>query len=68
MTDPPAGDVSHKEFQIRPMTEKDWEDVARIYDEGIRLGTATFQEECPSYQEWDEEHLMDCRLLGKTML
>ncbi len=50
-------------LQIRSMTEKDWVDVARIFQWGIDSGIATFQTDCPSYQTWDRTHLNICRLV-----
>lgn len=50
-------------YQIRKMSEVDWPDVSRIYKEGIDTNLATFQSECPSWEEWDASHLKDCRLV-----
>lgn len=49
---------------VRNMTNEDWPDVAKIYEEGIKTGIATFQETCPSFEEWDQDHLSECRLLA----
>ena len=48
---------------IWPAEPDDFEDICRIYKEGIDTGTATFQTECPSYEEWDSSHLDFCRLV-----
>ncbi len=48
---------------IRLMEENDWEKVAEIYKQGIDGGTATFNTECPTYEEWDKGHLKECRLV-----
>ena len=37
------------EITIRPMVPEDWDDVARIYLEGIATEHATFQTNCPPY-------------------
>ena len=37
------------EISIRPMVPEDWDDVARIYLEGIATEHATFQTDCPPY-------------------
>ncbi len=50
-------------FIVRPMLEGDWPDVARIYQEGMDTNLATFQTECPSWEEWDASHRTDCRLV-----
>jgi len=50
-------------YQIRKMSEADWPEVSRIYQEGMGTNLATFQSECPSWEEWDSSHLKDCRLV-----
>ncbi len=42
---------------IRAMVPGDWPEVARIYGEGIATGTATFEQEVPSWAAWDSGHL-----------
>ena len=44
------------EITIRPMVPEDWDDVARIYLEGIATEHATFQTDCPPYAAWDASH------------
>ena len=48
---------------IREMNGNDWERVAEIYLQGIENGVATFNTECPSYEEWDSEHINSCRFV-----
>jgi len=43
----------------------DWDDVARIYAEGIATRLATFETEVPSWQSWDTAHLPDHRFMGR---
>ncbi len=50
-------------YQIKEMTEADWPEVSRIYQEGMDTNLATFQSECPTWGEWDSSHLKDCRLV-----
>ena len=45
------------------MSESDWPDVGRIYQAGMDTNMATFQTECPSWQEWNASHLDDCRIV-----
>jgi L-amino acid N-acyltransferase YncA len=45
------------------MIPGDWTDVARIYEEGIQTGNATFETELPQWEEWDTGHLHACRLV-----
>ena len=51
-------------MQVRSMNSSDWEDVARIYAEGIATGYATFEQEVPSWESWDGNHLSSCRLVA----
>jgi L-amino acid N-acyltransferase YncA len=48
---------------IRPMTAEDWNAVANIYNEGIATGNATFQQKAPTWEEWDADHIKNCRLV-----
>lgn len=52
------------DYSIREMKPEDWEAVAKIYMEGINTGTATFQSELPSFEEWDKGHMKNCRLVA----
>jgi L-amino acid N-acyltransferase YncA len=45
------------------MLDSDWPAVSRIYQEGMDTNLATFQSECPTWEEWDASHLTDCRLV-----
>ncbi|MCM2534838.1 GNAT family N-acetyltransferase [Neobacillus pocheonensis] len=47
------------------MLVEDWEQVREIYLEGITTGNATFQKEAPSWEEWDNNHNMDCRMVAR---
>ncbi len=51
-------------LSIRGMTTEDWPVVARIYQEGMDTNLATFQTECPSWEEWNAAHLTKCRLVA----
>ena len=48
---------------IREMSEKDWEQVEKIYLQGIETGIATFNTESSSYEEWNGEHIDRCRFV-----
>lgn len=50
-------------YQISPMLDADWPAVSRIYQEGMDTNFATFQSECPIWEEWDASHLKNCRLV-----
>jgi phosphinothricin acetyltransferase len=49
---------------IREMCAADWDDIRRIYREGIADGNATFEAEAPSWERWDAGHVRSCRLVA----
>jgi len=49
---------------VRGLLPTDWQELARIYREGIETGNATFETEVPSWEEWDAAHLRDHRLVA----
>ena len=51
------------EIAVRAMQAQDWPAVARIYQEGMDGNLATFQTECPGWEEWDAAHCKQCRLV-----
>ena len=52
-------------MRIECLEAADWPQVAAIYREGITSGLATFETECPSWEEWDAAHLPFCRLAAR---
>lgn len=50
---------------IEPLRVDDWEDVRRIYLEGIATGNATFETQAPSWEKWSASHRSDCRLVAR---
>jgi L-amino acid N-acyltransferase YncA len=52
-------------IQLRPMTAADWPCVADIYRHGIQTGNATFQQDTPTFEEWDTAHLKKCRIIAE---
>ena len=52
-------------IHLRPMEEKDWPAVAEIYKQGIATGYATFETAVPKYEDWDRNHLKECRLIAE---
>ena len=48
---------------IREMRDEDWGTVAEIYKQGLVEGTSTFNTECPSFTEWNEGHVKNCRFV-----
>lgn len=49
------------DYTIREMRKSDWAEVLEIYYQGIQTNMATFNTECPSYEEWDKQHSPVCR-------
>jgi len=52
--------------QLHPITAADWEDVRRIYEEGLATGLATFETKIPSWDEWNRSHLSNCRWIARV--
>ena len=50
---------------MRHLRSADWPEVARIFDEGIATGNATFETEVPSREAWDAGHLSEHRLVAE---
>ena len=51
---------------IAHMAAADWEDVRRIYLEGISTGHATFETDVPSWEEWNLHHVPDGALVARA--
>jgi L-amino acid N-acyltransferase YncA len=49
---------------VAPLLPEHWDDVARIYGEGIATGNATFETEIPAWEAWDAAHLAEHRLVA----
>ena len=47
------------------MTEGDWPDVRRIYEEGLATGVGSFETEAPSWEQWDAARLPHSRLVAR---
>ena len=46
------------------MLPSHWERVKQIYKEGIETGNATFETTVPSWEQWDDAHLKNARLVA----
>ena len=51
-------------MELRDLRPDDWPEVARIFEEGIRTGNATFETEVPSWEAWDAAHVPEHRFLA----
>jgi L-amino acid N-acyltransferase YncA len=50
---------------IRPLVPSDWPSVAAIFAEGIATGDATFETTVPTWEDWDNRHLPEHRLVAE---
>lgn len=50
---------------IHAMISSDWDRVREIFIEGIKTGNATFRTESPTWDEWNKDHLTNCRFVAK---
>ncbi|AXT21042.1 GNAT family N-acetyltransferase [Flavobacteriaceae bacterium AU392] len=51
-------------ISIRDMQPEDWQEVSKIYKEGIATGMATFEKKVPEYDAWNNAHLDHCRIVA----
>lgn len=58
----------HAGFVIDRMKQDDWKGVRSIYEEGISTGLATFETRIPTYEEWNANHLENCRIVARNGL
>jgi len=47
------------------MRDDDWDEVRRVYAEGIATRQATFETEPPAWEAWDRGHRKDCRFVAR---
>lgn len=52
-------------MEIRNLLAADWEKVRLIYEKGIKTGHATFQTTTPSWDDWNESHISNCRIVSE---
>ena len=53
-------------YTIEKMKDSYWEEVSKIYLEGINTGIATFQTSVPTFKDWNNGHIKYCRLVAKS--
>ncbi|BCN28929.1 GNAT family N-acetyltransferase [Anaeromicropila herbilytica] len=53
-------------YIIDEMHSTDWPEVSAIYLAGIKTEIATFQNEIPSWEEWNQGHSKCCRLVARS--
>jgi L-amino acid N-acyltransferase YncA len=50
---------------VRPLLRDDYPAAARIFEEGIATGLATFETAAPAWDEWDTAHLPEHRFVAE---
>ena len=50
-------------MEIQQLTQKHWPEVSAIYASGLATGNANFSRQVPAWEEWDNAHLKNCRLV-----
>jgi L-amino acid N-acyltransferase YncA len=51
-------------IRIGTLEPKHWPQVKSIYEEGIQTGNATFQQQAPEWENWNEDHLPYSRIVA----
>ena len=49
---------------VRPLLKSDWSSVSKIYKAGIATGIATFETECPNWEQWNAKYVSNCRIVA----
>ncbi len=51
-------------IEFQALEPKHWVQVKSIYEEGIKTGNATFQQEAPGWDQWNTDHLKHSRIVA----
>ena len=54
------------DFVVNTFSADDWQQVHTIYLEGIATGQATFEVDAPTWEQFDANHLPECRLAARS--
>ena len=52
-------------MKVRPYTSNDYISVAKIYQEGLATGIATFETEVPDELNWNKKFIKDCQFVAE---
>jgi phosphinothricin acetyltransferase len=52
------------DITVENLKEEHSKEVLEIYQDGIRTGDASFETTAPTWKEWDQTHLPECRLVA----
>lgn len=58
--------INQVSYQMDLMKNSDWDQVKKIYLDGIKTGLATFQNASPEWAEWDQNHAKTCRIVVRS--
>jgi len=56
--------MPYERVPILPMAPQLWPAVREIYRQGVASGNATFETELPDWEDWDNKHRKNCRLVA----
>lgn len=56
--------VEIEEITIAELRREHWPEVARVYEDGIATGNATFETEVPAWERWDSSYLPEHRFVA----
>ena len=51
-------------IKISKLDSAHWPQVKNIYEEGIQTGNATFEQQAPEWEKWNEGHLPHSRIVA----
>ncbi|MDI6451173.1 GNAT family N-acetyltransferase [Anaerobaca lacustris] len=54
------------EIAVETMNDSSWPEVVLILREGIATGNATFEDTVPTWEQFDQTHLPNCRLVARS--
>ena len=54
-----------EELIFRELKDTDWEEVSKIYQDGLDTGNATFETNVPNWNDWNNGHLKVCRIIAE---
>ena len=52
-------------ISIKSLVQDHWDDISRIYKEGIETGIATFETEVPDWPQWNDKYIRSCRFVAE---
>ena len=51
-------------IELKALVPQYWDEVKKIYEEGIETGHATFETNAPDWDSWDKAHISSCRIIA----